>query len=163
MDEFGENDPLPDDYLLALGRVAALSAALESQVELLLLKLAGFDPLATSGDLRGLVLIRHSSFQQKIDAFSSLCEMLHADYRNLSDYAAVLKLVRTAQAARNTYLHNAMAVNPRDSLVHLSRATARGKLKLEVKPLPISDLHSAAAAIRAAMKALHRLVTGVSR
>jgi hypothetical protein len=158
---FGPNDPLPDEYLLELGRLAALSSVLEAQLEVLLVKLAGFDPLAS--DPRGRVLVRHSSFPQKLDAFSALCGLLQDQYPNLRGYDAVVSQVRSAQAVRNKFLHSGMAMAPETGQVHIAIATARGQLKLTVEPVAPSDLRRASAGIRRAMLSLHNLVTGASR
>jgi hypothetical protein len=160
-EEFQPNDPLPDQHLLELGRLAALSSALEAQLEILLIKLAGFDPL--SSDPRGRVLVRHSSFPQKLDAFSTLCHLLQEQYPNLQGYESVVSQVRSAQALRNKFLHSGMALNPETGQVHIATASARGQLKLAVEPVSVPDLQRASAGVREAMRSLHALVTGVRR
>lgn len=50
--------PLPNEYLIELGRVGALWAALEFQLNITIGKLAGFDIY----DPTGFILITHSSF-----------------------------------------------------------------------------------------------------
>jgi hypothetical protein len=158
---FPPNYPLPDEYLLELGRLVALASALEAQLEVLLVKLAGFDPLA--GDPRGLILVRHSAFPQKLDALSALCGVLEEQFPNLRGYESVVSQVRAAQASRNRFLHNGMAVNPETGQVQMGVGSARGTLKLSVEPVSVSDIRRASSGIRAAMASLHQLVTGVAR
>jgi hypothetical protein len=52
--------PLPDSYLVELGRVAALWTTLEGLLNLCISKLAGFD----MNDPKAFILTTHSSFPQ---------------------------------------------------------------------------------------------------
>lgn len=56
--------PLPDEYLIELGRVAALWATLESFLNICIGKLAGFNEFS---DPKPFILVNHASVPQKID------------------------------------------------------------------------------------------------
>src|SRR3972149_3903969 len=90
--------PLPDGYLLELGRVAALWATLDSFLNLCIGKLAGFNVL---NDPKAFILVTHSSFPQRLDIFSALCEQLVSEFPNLKGYDAVVRVLRQAQKLRN--------------------------------------------------------------
>src|SRR3954471_3632430 len=94
--------PLPENWLTEIGRIATLWSSLEGHLDLCLGKLAGFDSL---GDFRPFVLLRHSSFPQKLDALSALCGALAIEFPNLTDYKPVVALLRTAQSGRNKFMH----------------------------------------------------------
>jgi hypothetical protein len=153
------NWPIPEEYLIELGRIAAVSSALEGHLELCLGRLSGFDTL---GDARAFILVKHSSFPQKLDALAALCALLEGQFPNLRGHESVVAQLRSAQALRNKYLHNGIAMNPETSRVEMGSASARGKLKASVEPVSSEDLRQAALQLRAAMASLHQLVTGKS-
>jgi len=79
--KFDKKDwPAPDEYLLELGRVSALWASLETQLDIGLGELAGFNDMA---DPRPFILVRHTSFPQKLDMLSALCKLLLSRFPNL--------------------------------------------------------------------------------
>jgi hypothetical protein len=64
------NWPLPNNILVEIGRVSALWNVLETLLTLCIGKLSGYD----IKDPRSFILIVHSSFPQKLDILSSLCD-----------------------------------------------------------------------------------------
>src|SRR5688572_17852779 len=94
--------PLPDEYLIELGRVSAVWASLESLLNLCLGKLAGFNEL---NDPKPFILVYHASFPQRLDMLGSLCEHLAPNFPHLADHKSVIGLLRGAQKLRNTYMH----------------------------------------------------------
>lgn len=80
--------PLPDPYLLEIGRVAGLWATLESFLNICIGKLAGFNDL---NDPKAFILVTHSSFPQRLDILSALCEQLVPEFPSLQGYGAVIQ------------------------------------------------------------------------
>jgi hypothetical protein len=149
--------PLPEVYLTELGRLAAVWSILESQLDVCLGKVAGFDGLT---DPRPFILLKHSAFPQKLDVLSALCEQLSPDYPRLREYATVVSQLRAAQKLRNKFAHNGMALNSETDRVEMAVGSARGTLKVNVETVELVDIKRAAMEVHRAMLALHGLVTG---
>lgn len=147
--------PLPDGYLLELGRVAALWAILESSLNLCIGKLAGFNEM---NDPKAFILVTHSSFPQRLDTLGALCEQLTNEFPNLKGYEAVIRQLRQAQKLRNDFMHYGMALNPDSGHIEMAKGTARGTLKVGVEKVDVADLRRASMAIHLAQLALHKLV-----
>jgi hypothetical protein len=150
--------PLPNEYLIELGRVGALWAALEFQLNITIGKLAGFDIY----DPTGFILITHSSFPQRLDAFAALCDQMVTDQPNLGNFAEVVQQLKSAQRSRNTYMHNTMHYDPASCEVRMSKGTARGKVKVDVERVTVADIRRAAIAVHDAQRALLKLLGGKS-
>lgn len=150
--------PLPDSYLLEIGRVAALWATLESLLNLCIGKLAGFNDLK---DPKAFILITHSSFPQRLDILSALCEQLVQEFSKLKGYEAVVQALKQAQKLRNDFMHYGMSENPESGQVEMAKGTARGKLKVGVEKVSVADLRRATMAIHEAQLMLYKLVLGV--
>lgn len=149
--------PLPDEYLIELGRVIAAWGALEGQLDTYLGKLAGFNDLT---DPRPFILVKHSSFPQKLDVLSALCEQLGSEHSQLRGYKSAVGKLRAAQAERNRYLHNGLSVDPETGQVVMAIGSARGRLKVAVEAVDVVDIKRASMEIHKAMLELHRLITG---
>ena len=149
--------PLPDGYLLELGRVAALWATLESFLNLCIGKLAGFNDL---NDPKAFILVTHSSFPQRLDIFSALCEQLLVKFPNLTGYEVVVRQLRQAQKLRNDFMHYGMSKNEESGQIEMAKGTARGTLKVGVEWVDIADLRRASMAIHEAQLALYKVVLG---
>jgi len=150
--------PLPDSYLIELGRVAALWATLESFLNLCIGKLAGFNDMS---DPKAFILINHSSFPQRLDILGALCEQLAGEFPNLKDYENIVGRLRRAQKLRNDLMHYGMAPNPESGHIEMAIGTARGKLKVAVAKVDLADIRRASMAIHEAQLALYKLVLGV--
>jgi hypothetical protein len=148
--------PLPDAYLVELGRIAAAWSVLEAQLDLYLGKLAGFDNL---NDFRPFVLIRHSAFPQKLDMLAALCDQLQQKFPQLKRFEDVVSKLKAAQKSRNQFLHNGLTVDDATGAVHMAVGSARGKIKAAVKSVRLADMRRVAMEIHLAMLALHLLVT----
>ena len=154
---FADNWPAPNDYLLELGRMTAVWGTLESAVNLAISKLAGYSmPL----DVRALILVAHSNFQQRVDIISTLCEQLLSQYTDLAEYKAVIAKIEAAQNSRNKYAHNAIVTNDETGLVNVSFVSARGTLRTKTEVVRLEEIKEVTAKIHEAMCALHTLVTG---
>lgn len=151
-----EGWPLPNEYLIEIGRVATLWALLESFLNICLGKLAGFD----LSDPKHFILFNHSSFPQKIDMLGALCEQLAAHFPQLKGYADVISKLKTAQKNRNKFLHNGMALNPETGKIEMAQGSARGKLKTAVEIIEVTEIKRAIIEIDEAQSALYKLVLG---
>ena len=152
-----EGWPLPDEFLVELGRISAHWTTLESMMEIYIAKLAGFNEL---GDLKPFILLRHTSFPQKLDMLSALCENLVPDFSRLRGYEGTVAQIRTAQKSRNRFIHNSVGFDPETKKATLSVASARGSVKTSIEDIDILDIRAVSIEIQEAMRNLHRLVTG---
>ena len=157
--ELATNWPLPDKYLVELGRVSALWASLESLLNLCVGKLAGFDNI---NDPTPFILLTHASFPQRLHMLSTLCEQLSPHAPNLGDYSTVISKLEAAQKKRNRFMHNGISHQPETNQFVLASGSARGKLKTSVDPVTPEDIRIAAEEVHLAMLALYKLVLQVS-
>lgn len=149
--------PLPDAYLVEIGRVAALWASLESFLNVCIGKLAGFNDL---NDPKPFILVTHSSFPQRLDILAALCEQLVTEFPTLKGYSAVVQQLRQAQKLRNDYMHYGMALNEESGQIEMAKGSARGSVKVGVEAVTVADLRRATVAIHEANLALYKLVLG---
>ena len=85
--EFPDNFPVPDEYLLELGRITVLWGSLESSVNHAINYLSGIKP---EDRWRVSVLTAHSNFKQRVDIIETLCNELQKTFPNLSMYFITL-------------------------------------------------------------------------
>jgi len=147
--------PLPDDYVIEVGRVALLWAGLESFLITCIGKLAGFNkPL----DERAYILLAHSTFPQRLDNLSALCELLKDEFSHLADYESVVALLRSAQKARNRFVHNGAFFDEETGSYRMAVGSARGTIKTRVDRVSIEDVKRACVQIDEANRAFYKLV-----
>lgn len=149
--------PLPDGYLIEIGRVTALWSNLEGFLNLCLGKLAGFND---QGDPKPFILVNHSSFPQRLDMLGALCEQLVPDFPNLAGYKATIATLRTAQQERNKFTHNGLGPGDNPGEVVMTSGSARGRLKTDVQTVTVADIRRATIAINEAQRSLYGLVLG---
>ena len=154
-DALVKNWPIPDNYLIEVGRMSALWSSLEGQLNVGIGKLAGFDDVA---DPTPFILLVHSSFPQRLDVLGALCEQLAPHAPGLAQYKETISQLRAAQQLRNRYVHNGMHYE--EGTCYISEGSARGKVKVSVSPVTIAELREVSEAIHLAMLALHQLITG---
>jgi len=150
--------PLPDEYLIEVGRITSLWASLESFLYLCIGKLAGFDNLS---DPTTFILFSHSSFPQKLDMLGALCEQLEPFAPNLKGYKHVISKLRTAQKSRNRFTHNGMSLNSESGNIEMGLGSARGTLKTSVNTVKLADIKRVVIEIDEAMSSLYKLVLNV--
>ena len=97
--------PLPDEYLLELGRIAANWAYLESWLNICLQKLAGVNDF---DDPTVFILIAHTNFPQRLDMLGALCQHLSPMHLHLCGYDKVIASLKSTQKLRNKYMHSGM-------------------------------------------------------
>jgi hypothetical protein len=149
------NWPIADEYLIELGRIAALWGSLESGLNMCLGKLAGFNEL---NDPTPFILFAHASFPQRLDMLGSLCEHLSSSHPNLKEHPKVIGALKTAQKLRNKYAHNGLSSNDATGDVQIATGSARGTLKFSVETVSLTDLRRVSMAIHQAMLDLYKLV-----
>lgn len=149
--------PLPDSYLLEIGRVTAIWASLESLLNVCLGKLAGFNDLS---DPKPFILVNHSSFPQRLDMLGALCEQLTPNFPSLANYEATISALRNAQKERNKFAHNGASLDEQTGEIIMAVGSARGRLKTSVQKVRIADVRRAAISIHDAQRSLYKLVLG---
>jgi hypothetical protein len=147
--------PLPDAYLIELGRVTALWASLETFLNVCIGQLAGFN---STKDTTPFILVNHASFPQRLDMLGALCEELKEEYPHLAHHKEVLLKLKSAQSARNRYSHNGISFDPDKKGYFLAQGSARGKVKTTVTPVSSGEIHEASKEVHLALLALYKLV-----
>jgi hypothetical protein len=147
--------PVPESYLVEVGRLTVLWANLESLLNLCISKLAGFDDLA---DMTPVILLTHMSYPQRLDILAALCGELQARYPWLQGHAAVVTRLRNAQQSRNKFAHHGMSIDPDTGVMQMGSASARGKLKTSVETVKLADIRRATMEIHMAHLDLYALV-----
>lgn len=147
--------PLPEEYLIEIGRVMALSSHLEHQINLFIIKLLGVDDI---NDPRAFMLINHSSIQQKIDMINSLCDYLKDKHPHLFQYKSVTSSLRKAFDSRNRIAHCPIYPNDDNSMILIWKATSRGLLKIDSTPITPHEIRTVAKHIQSAQRDLANLV-----
>lgn len=160
VNEFEKDWPLPDDYLLELGRMLAVWGSLESMINLAINKLVSDAPLA---DMHVFIVIAHAPFQQRLDILKTLCEQLAPFAKNLSDYEPVMRKIDLAKRGKNKYTHNGLTMNTEKGFVELSGFSARGRAKELIEPTRLADIKAVTTNIRAAVGALYALAIEIGR
>jgi hypothetical protein len=146
---------VPDNFLIAIGRVTVQWNLLEAMLEMMLGKLAGMDVLA---DARAKIMVNHMTWPLKIDIFGSICNELVDDYPRLKGYRSTLELLNKAQQGRNRIVHALWGYE--GGKVTINRATARGKLKVQMEEISVEQIDAVFREINAANAALYNLVIG---
>ncbi len=147
--------PIPDEYLIEIGRVSALWAILESFMTMCIGKLAGFNEI---NDPKPFILVTHASFPQRLNMLSALCEQLVQEYHHLKKYKETIAALKSAQKARNKFLHNGVVFNSETKSFEMPVGTARGTLKVGVEKITLADIRQTSIAINEAHTDLLNLV-----
>lgn len=158
MNDYRKNWPLPDEFLIEIGRLSSLWVGLEFALNYGIAKLSGFNDLT---DPRPFILTTHSSFPQRIDILGALCEMHLPSHPSLGNYAEVISIIKSAQKIRNKFIHNAISFDPNSGSFKLAKASARQTIKASVEDITFEDIHKGCRELHAAHLALHDLIYGV--
>ena len=148
--------PLPNNYLIELGRLSALWGVLESTVDLSINKLACY---ASVYDYRAAVMLAHANFKQRADILETLLEQTCMEHAELRRYDRVMKLISRSQKGRNKFMHNTLYSNPETGHIEFASMSARGKLRTRTEIIRFEELKVVSAVIHEATCALHSLVT----
>ena len=110
-------------------------------------------------DERAIISLAHTNFQQRIDKFGSLCELMMDSFPNLKGYEKVVKKLVAAQKARNKYSHNPIFFDEKTFKMNLSTYSARGKFKVSTEVVELNDIKEASAKIHEATCELHSQIS----
>jgi len=155
--DFPDNWPVPNEYLLELGRMTVMWGSLEAHINLAISKFLGYEEAL---DLRSVIVTAHSTFQQRVHVVGALCEYLAPKHPSLKLYKSVISKLEAAQKARNKFAHNSIYRNEDTGKIETVYATARGSLKLHAEIVELNDLKEVTAKIHEATCSLYELVTG---
>jgi hypothetical protein len=147
--------PLPDAFLIELGRVSAMWTSLEQLLNICIGKLAGFD---VTREPTAYIILVHSAFPQRLHMFAALCEQLLPHAPNLKNYKTVIAEIEAAQKKRNRFVHNGISHDPITGNYLLSEGSARGKLKLTLSLVTPLEINAVSKDIQKAMQSLYHLV-----
>jgi len=153
-----KNDwPLPNDFMLELGRISAIWGSLESTVNIAIGKLAGYSEVY---DYRAAILLAHANFKQRIEILETLFEQCSKERKNFKDYAPIIRKIKSVQKGRNKFIHNSISFNPDSKRMEIASLSARGTMKVTVNPITINELKEVTAKTHEAMCQLHSIITG---
>ncbi|QLY24902.1 hypothetical protein [Bdellovibrio sp. KM01] len=152
------NWPVPDSFLIEIGRLSALWESLETALNFSIGKLAGFEDLT---DPIPFILTAHSSFPQRLDILGTLCERHSQHYHHLKSFKDVISKIKSAQSLRNKFVHNGIAYDPETGSYKLAIASARQTLKTSISEITPETIHNACKEVHLASLALHELITKV--
>lgn len=154
--KFG-NWPLPEEVCTELGRLQALWNTLESALSIYIGKLTGFnDP----NDMRAYILLNHTTFQQKLDILSLLCDYLMLEAPSLSKYPGVVSKLKAAQKHRNIFTHQHIIFNQETEELELTTGSSMGKLKTDVRKFSVEEIKRSIIDIDEANASLYELILG---
>lgn len=152
------NWPLPDEFLIELGRLSALWESLDRALNFSIGKLAGFNDL---NDPVPFILTVHSSFPQRLDMLGTLCEQRLPGFPHLTSYKDIIAKIKTAQSLRNRYIHNGISQDPETGKFQLAIGSARQALKASIVEVTSAEIHKVCREVHIASLALYELVTKV--
>jgi hypothetical protein len=144
---------IPDDYVLRIGKINVAWGALETIVDLVLARLAGFE----ENDPRGPIIFTHMTWPLKMDILGALVHAHGPAQPSAAEFASAKRLFAAAQRRRNNTSHGMWAYD--DGKVFKATVTARGELKASLDPISLADLDQTIAAIHRASNAAWDLIT----
>ena len=118
--------------------------------------LAGYE---SPTDAQVLIMMAHNNSRQRLDVLESTCEQLVDHVVHVKAYKAVIKKIKSAQAAPNKYVHSEMSIDDKGE-VHATLWSARGTFKAEVERVRVSEMREVTARIHEAVCALQSLIGG---
>lgn len=152
-----ENWPLPDEYMLEIGRLSVNFSTMETGVNLAIGKLMGYEGVH---DWRAAVVVAHLNFKQRVDMLETLCHELHDEFPPLAGYVKVLSDIKKAQLGRNRFLHQSMMFDEIAGKVNAVSMSARGQMKPRIDAVSLKDIQRVSAETHLATLSLHHLLTG---
>ncbi len=145
---------IPDDYLIAIGKVRVQWGTLETVVDLAIAKLGGF----RSFDPRAMIITAHMTWPLKMDIMRSLITALREDqaYAHLARFDEIKPMLKSAQDGRNKCVHGQWGYEKGN--VSKLRTTARGRLKASIDTITVANINEAADDIGRAGAAIIKLI-----
>ncbi|WP_330215973.1 hypothetical protein [Pseudomonas sp. AM8] len=151
--EFASDQPIPDEYLLELGRMTATWTRLEFGLNFVISRLMGFDRY----DVRPVIAFAHANFQQRVEVFAALCDRMQANHSQLALYQSVLTKIKGAQKGRNKYAHNVITSDG-SGKIFVTLITAKGSFKIKPETIYLNDIKEVTAKIVEAAHGLNSLI-----
>lgn len=151
--EFASDQPIPDEFLLELGRMTASWTRLEFGLNFVISRLMGFGRY----DVRPVIAFAHANFQQRVDVFAALCDRMQTSHSHLELYQSVLTKIRGAQKGRNKYAHNVITSDG-SGRTFVTLITAKGTFKIKPETIYLNDIKEVTAKILEASYGLNSLI-----
>jgi hypothetical protein len=152
--------PLPNDYLVEVGRIALMWARLET---LVMNSVANFSGLENLADPRNFIVYSRPNFGENIQLLEALCDHLLPTNPNLHGYQQVLDQLRDAQGAMALYTRGGMNPNPGTGAVEMDLPDPASPGRTLSRQVQIADLRRAMMVIDEAQHALYKLLTAIER
>jgi hypothetical protein len=145
---------IPDEHLIAIGKVCVAWGTLETIVDLGINKFGGF----RSNDPRALIITAHMAWPLKMNILESLITALREDaaYAHLAGFDQIKPMLEIAKNGRNSFVHGQWGYH--EGKASKLRATARGKLKASIDPITVADINKAVDDVQRAGVALMKLI-----
>lgn len=134
--DFVADIPMPDEYLIELGKITVLYGALEFSVDRAISKLSGYESML---DWRVSIMTAHLSFQQRLNTLGALFEQVIETYPNLAGYEKIVDKIKSVQKKRNKFIHS-MYTCGNNSSVGIWSITARGSFKIKSQDVYIQEI-----------------------
>ena len=143
---------LPDNYLIAIGKVCFVWGYLEWSIDSAITKFAGFELT----DYRAGIITAHMTWPLKMDILSTLVDELRSEYPHLANFDQIKPILKKAQDGRNTIIHAFWGCE--NGVVSIGRKTARGKLKTSTRVITLTEIETVTDDIGKAAAAMIKLV-----
>ncbi|WP_461520323.1 hypothetical protein [Porticoccus sp.] len=153
--DFITNLPVPDEYLIELGKITVMYGALEFSVDRAISKLSGYESML---DWRVSIMTSHLTFQQRLNALGALFEQVSESYPNLAGYEKVIEKIKKVQKQRNKFIHS-MYANGDKSEVGIWSLSARGSLTIKSQDVYIQEVRNVSVDIDRVRLQLEELIT----
>lgn len=142
--------PVPDEYLLELGRLVQMGNTAEMVMVGTISLLLGH---ATPANRLARIMVAHSTAQQRLHAIEALFEQVALVNDDLDGYEKAVGDLRRALAAKTKYVINPFFVF--DGKVMIRGTTARGEMKEIREEVRLCQIRAITERIGNATKALH--------
>lgn len=149
-----DNTDLENEYLLEIGRISSIWNTLELSLSAAISHILGFE----LPDMRGIAVLHHSSFQQKLDVFGALCKEQPEKLTDPSGYQEVISQIKAVQSMRNKYVHNVIWPSEDGDHAVMGKMSFRGSIKSSHEEIRVEDLKNASVELVKTKMALNNLV-----
>ena len=104
------------------------------------------------------ILTTHASLPQKLDIFSTLCDLLKEKYPNLKEAPKAISKIKEAQTLRNNYVHNGMRPHEDGQSAVLLKGSFRGRIKTSEQKITKMMIFDATRKVDEAFVLLYKVV-----
>ncbi|MET0379085.1 MAG: hypothetical protein ABW049_08855 [Spongiibacteraceae bacterium] len=155
-----EGWPLPDDYLIEVGRLALVWGRLENLLRNVVANLAGLENLS---DPRLFLVFNHPDFEHNVELLRQLCKQLAPGTPNLKHYPELVAQLLAVKKIRDTYLNGAMSPNPGNGEIEMDVPAEHNPAEIITRKVQVVDLRCAMMAIDDVQHEVYNLVVGLER